>query len=155
MAMTLKPRGCSCNAPKQLITKHWISVYQQHAKALTSAASEGLDEDGGLWYEYDVQYKKLIKQKHWWVQAEAMVGYLNAYQITGDENYLQHSINTWKFVQKQILDGQNGEWFWGVDDVYNVMPNEDKAGFWKCPYHNSRACMEVMKRIENLTQQEV
>ncbi len=130
--------------------KHWISIYQQHAKALADAASEGLDSDGGMWYEYEIQHNKIIKQKHWWVQAEAMIGYVNAYQITGEEQYLQHSINTWKFVQKQILDKQNSEWFWGVDEAYQVMPNEDKAGFWKCPYHNSRACMEVMKRIEKI-----
>lgn len=131
--------------------KHWISVYTNHAKALTDAAFEGLDEDGGMWYEYDFQHQKMIKQKHWWVQAETMIGYLNAYQITDDESYLQHSINAWKFVQKQIVDKQNGEWFWGVDETYQVMPNEDKAGFWKCPYHNSRACMEVMKRIEKIS----
>ncbi len=130
--------------------KHWISVYQQHAKALTAAASEGLDKDGGMWYEYDLKHQKLIKQKHWWVQAEAMIDYINAYQITGDENHLQHSINAWKFVQKQILDKQNGEWFWGVDEAYQVMQGEDKAGFWKCPYHNSRACMEVIRRIDFL-----
>ena len=132
--------------------KHWVSVYQQHGKALTGAASKGLDSDGGMWYEYDVQHQKMIKQKHWWVQAEAMIGYLSAYEITGEEQYLQHSINAWKFVQKQILDKQNGEWFWGVDEAYKIMLNEDKAGFWKCPYHNSRACMEVIKRIAILTQ---
>ena len=131
-------------------SKHWIPVYQHHSKALADAASEGLDSDGGMWYEYDVQHNKIIKQKHWWVQAEAMIGYLNAYQITGDEKYLQHSISAWKFVQNQIVDKQNGEWFWGVDEEHQIMPDEDKAGFWKCPYHNSRACMEVMKRIEKI-----
>ncbi|MDQ2752017.1 MAG: AGE family epimerase/isomerase [Bacteroidota bacterium] len=128
--------------------EQWILVYQQHAKSLADAASEGLNKDGGMWYEYEIQHKKIIKQKHWWPQAEAMIGYLNAYQITGDEKYLQHSLNGWKFVQKQILDTHNGEWFWGVDEAYQIMPNEDKAGFWKCPYHNARACMEVIKRID-------
>jgi len=107
-----------------------------------------LDKDGGLWYEYDPQHDKLIKQKHWWPQAEAMIGYLNAWEITGNEKYLQQSLDAWLFTQKYILDKENGEWFWGVDDAYNVMPNEDKAGFWKCPYHNARACMEVLKRID-------
>lgn len=130
--------------------KHWISVYQQHAKTLANAASEGLDSDGGFWYEYDPQHQKLITQKHWWPQAEAMVGYLNAYQLSGKEIDLQRSINAWRFTQQYLLDKQNGEWFWGVDEAHHIMPDEDKAGFWKCPYHNARACMELIKRIDTL-----
>ncbi len=130
--------------------KEWISVYQKHAKSIADAASEGLDSDGGLWYEYEPQHNQLIKQKHWWPQAEAMIGFLNAYQVSGNKNYLQQSWNAWKFTQQYILDKENGEWFWGVDEAYRIMPGEDKAGFWKCPYHNARACMEVIKRIDLL-----
>ena len=130
--------------------KHWIKTYRQYAQTIAKSASEGLDADGGLWYELDVQYNHLIKQKHWWPQAEAMIGYLNAYQITKNETYLQQSFNAWRFTQNHLLDKQNGEWFWGVDAAYNIMPNEDKAGFWKCPYHNARACLEVIKRIDTL-----
>jgi mannobiose 2-epimerase len=126
----------------------WINIYQQHALTIANAASEGLDKDGGLWYEYEPKHNKLIKQKHWWPQAEAMIGYLNAWQLTGDDNYLQQSLNAWRFTQRYILDKENGEWFWGVDDAYNIMPGEDKAGFWKCPYHNARACMEIIRRVD-------
>ncbi len=128
-------------------SEHWITVYRQHAQTIADAASEGLDKDGGLWYEYEPAHKGLIRQKHWWPQAEAMIGYFNAWQLTGKDAYLQHSINAWKFTQQYLLDTTNGEWFWGVDDAYNIMRDEDKAGFWKCPYHNARACMEVIKRI--------
>ena len=126
----------------------WIKRHQQHALAIADAAAEGMDKDGGLWYEYEPQHDKLIKQKHWWPQAEAMIGFMNAWQITGNEIYLQQSLNAWRFTQQYLLDKENGEWFWGVDDANNVMPGEDKAGFWKCPYHNARACMEVVKRVD-------
>jgi len=128
--------------------EYWINIYKKHAQTIADAASEGLDKDGGLWYEYEPQHSKLIKQKHWWPQAEAMIGFMNAWQLTGNDNYLQQSLNAWHFTQQYILDKENGEWFWGLDDAYNIMPNEDKAGFWKCPYHNARACMEIIKRVD-------
>ena len=114
---------------------------------LARAALEGLDTDGGLWYEYDPAEKRLIKQKHSWPQAEAMIGFLNAWQISGDETYLKYSLDSWQFVKKYILDKTGGEWYWGVHEDYSVMREEDKVGIWKCPYHNSRACMEISKRI--------
>jgi mannobiose 2-epimerase len=128
----------------------WIKIYQHHAQTIADTASEGLDKDGGLWYEYEPGHNKLIKQKHWWPQAEAMIGYFNAWQLTGDNNFLQQSLDAWRFTQQYILDKENGEWFWGVDDAYNIMHGEDKAGFWKCPYHNARACMEIIKRVDAL-----
>jgi mannobiose 2-epimerase len=114
---------------------------------ISEATLEGMDTDGGLWYEYDPAGDHLVKEKHWWVQAEAMVGFFNTWQITGDEKYLDLSMMNWDFVKDNILDKKNGEWFWGVDAHGQVMAAEDKAGLWKCPYHNSRACIEIIKRI--------
>ncbi|MDQ6762116.1 MAG: AGE family epimerase/isomerase, partial [Bacteroidota bacterium] len=73
-------------------------------------------------------------------------GFYNAWQITGDNAWLQKSMNSWQFIKDHILDTKNGEWFWGVKAHYEVM-EEDKAGLWKCPYHNSRACIELIKRL--------
>ncbi len=131
-------------------SQHWIPVYRQYAISIASAASEGIDTDGGMWYEYDPARQQLIKEKHWWVQAEAMIGFMNAWQISGDEKYLRQSLRAWQFIKQHILDKENGEWFWGVDEHYQIMPGEDKAGFWKCPYHNARACMELISRTDNL-----
>ena len=114
---------------------------------ITDAVSKGLDDDGGLWYEYDVSTDHLIREKHSWPQAEAMIGFMNAYEITGDKEYLQKSFNSWIFIKKHIKDNVNGEWFWGVNEDNSIMQGQDKAGFWKCPYHNSRACLEVIKRL--------
>ena len=113
---------------------------------ITKATISGLDTDGGLWYEYEPANKHLIKEKHWWVQAEAIVGFYNTRQITGDEKYLELAEKTWSFVKNKIIDKQNGEWFWGVDENGSIIPGEDKVGLWKCPYHNSRACIEIIKR---------
>ncbi|MEB0260094.1 MULTISPECIES: AGE family epimerase/isomerase [unclassified Mucilaginibacter] len=114
---------------------------------ISQVTLEGLDSDGGLWYEYETTSPHLIKEKHWWPQAEAMVGFFNSWEINGDDNWLQLSIANWQFVNQRILDKKNGEWFWGIYANGDVMRTEDKAGLWKCPYHNSRACLEIIKRI--------
>ena len=62
--------------------------YKELAIVLTDAAAEGLDDDGGLWYEYEPAKDKLVREKHSWPQAEAMVGFYNAYQLTGKAKYL-------------------------------------------------------------------
>jgi cellobiose epimerase len=113
---------------------------------LAIAASDGLGRDGGLWYEYDLEKDDLVKEKHSWPQAEGMIGFFNAWQITGVERFLNRSLGEWNFIQEHILDKKNGEWFWGINADNTVM-NEDKVGIWKCPYHNSRACIELIKRI--------
>jgi mannobiose 2-epimerase len=114
---------------------------------ITEATIAGLDDDGGLWYEYEPADDQLIKQKHWWVQAEALVGFYNTWQITGDEKYMAIVKKNWQYIKAKILDRKNGEWLWGRDENGEIMKSEDKAGIWKCPYHNSRACMEIIKRI--------
>jgi mannobiose 2-epimerase len=125
-----------------------IANYKKYALQIAEATKKGLDADGGLWYEYDPEKQQLIAEKHWWPQAEALIGFYNAYQLTGKEEYLDIVYRNWKFIKKHMIDQQNGEWYWGVYDDYSVM-KKDKAGFWKCPYHNGRACLELIHRIEN------
>ncbi|PXY42597.1 N-acyl-D-glucosamine 2-epimerase [Flavobacterium cheongpyeongense] len=124
-----------------------ISNYKKHAIQIAEVTCEGLDSDGGLWYEFDPKKNELVAEKHWWVQAEALIGFYNAYQLTGNENYLDIIFKNWDFIKKHILDSKNGEWFWGVYRDYSLI-EKDKAGFWKCPYHNSRACLELIHRIK-------
>lgn len=124
-----------------------IKQIKSKSVEIADAAAQGLDTDGGLWYELDLAANHLVKEKHWWPQAESMVGYFNAWQITGKEHYLEKSWNSWIFIKNHIIDKKNGEWFWGVKGDYTLM-NEDKVGIWKCPYHNSRACIELIKRIQ-------
>lgn len=124
-----------------------IEKVKERSIKIADAAAKGLDSDGGLWYEYDGKEKHLIKEKHWWPQSEAMVGFFNVWQITQDESYLKKSLNSWQFVKNYVLNKEKGEWYWGITDTYSVMQGRDKVGIWKCPYHNSRACMEIIKRI--------
>jgi len=128
--------------------KDWIATTRRLALQLAQASLEGLDKDGGLWYEEEGG--QIIGEKHWWPQAEAMVGYLNAWQISEEEIWWQRSVASWDFVKKYIRDTTYGEWFWGVWADHIPMPRQDKAGFWKCPYHNTRACLEIIRRLPNL-----
>ncbi|WP_026713030.1 AGE family epimerase/isomerase [Flavobacterium daejeonense] len=126
-----------------------INRYKEYALQMTEATKKGIDSDGGLWYEYDPETKKLIAEKHWWPQAELMIGFYNAYELTNNEDYLKIVDKNWEFIKKYILDSKSGEWFWGVNQDYSLI-QKDKAGFWKCPYHNGRACMELITRIRNI-----
>jgi mannobiose 2-epimerase len=123
---------------------------KQASGALADAAAEGLDVDGGLWYEYDVVADHLTREKHSWPQAEAMIGFFNAWQITGDEKFLKRSFGSWKFVKEFMIDKKLGEWYWGVNADHSPMLEQEKLGIWKCPYHNSRACIEIIRRIDNI-----
>lgn len=119
-------------------------------EALVYAGAEGLQPDGSLIYEYDPQTGRADCDRHWWVQAEAAVGFMNWYERTGDETYLLRSFDIWRYIRTHLLDRQSGEWFWSVRADGSPNRDEDKAGFWKCPYHNSRMCLELMTRIEQL-----
>ena len=129
-----------------------LQAVKEQSIQVAKAAARGLDVDGGLWYEWDGNTLHLVKEKHWWPQSEAMVGFFNTYQNTNDESFLKHSFNSWQFVKKHILDSVGGEWHWGVKEDYTKI-EEDKAGLWKCPYHNSRACIEIINRIHHLSKQ--
>ncbi|RAJ02371.1 mannobiose 2-epimerase [Chitinophaga skermanii] len=122
-----------------------ILHFKQLAIEIADITFPAFDKDGGLWYEREGDH--LVKEKHWWPQAEAIVGYVNAYQLSGEEKYLQQAVFTWQFVEERIVDNENGEWFWGIDENNQVM-QEDKVGLWKCPYHNGRACLEIMDRLK-------
>lgn len=127
-----------------------IAQTKTMAIVIARAAATGLDKDGGLWYEYQRRTAHLIKEKHWWPQAEAMVGFFNAWQVSNDTRFLDSSLNSWHFIQQYILDKKYGEWYWGVTADYTAMAGQDKVGIWKCPYHNSRACMQVAQRIASV-----
>jgi len=113
--------------------------------------SQGLDTDGGLFYEFFPSEIRLDSDKHWWTQAEAMVGYFNAYQLSGEQDFALKALGSWEFIKKYLVDSKYGEWYWSVDREGTPQTTKEKAGFWKCPYHNGRACMEIVKRIDHMT----
>ena len=107
---------------------------------------EGLRPDGSIVYERFFSNNHIDTDRHWWPQAEAVVGYMNAYELTGDREYLNKGLAAWKFISEHIIDRKGGEWYWSVNDKMEPNLKNDKAGFWKCPYHNSRMCLEVIER---------
>lgn len=124
-----------------------IENYKHYAVEIAKVTKEGIDVDGGLWYEFDPKENLMIAEKHSWPQAELWIGMINAWQLTHEESYLKIAEDNFEFVQNYIIDKKNGEWFWGINEDYSKI-QKDKAGFWKCPYHNSRACMELINRLK-------
>ncbi len=112
---------------------------------MVGAAIKGFDGNGGL--NYEIEKEHLNAEKHWWVQAEALVGLYNAFQLTGEKDYKDRFDQCWMFVKENLIDHQNGEWFWGINEDLSLMPGQYKAGLWKCPYHNGRAFLELIRRM--------
>ena len=108
---------------------------------------QGLDTDGGLLYEAGPT-GIIDSDKHWWPQAEAIVGFLNAHELSGRQYFRDAAERSWAFIEEHIIDRENGEWFWLVSKDGVPAAERDKVGPWKCPYHNSRACFETMERLD-------
>lgn len=116
------------------------------ARALARATRrDGQDADGGLFNEAYAD-GRLDDDKHWWPQAEAVVGFLAAYQDTGDDAFRDAALAAWAFTERHLLDHHGGEWYGRVARDGTPYPDEDKVGLWKCPYHNARACLEALAR---------
>ncbi len=122
----------------------------------------GMDKNRGIFLESTRYGSNIRTNKHWWPQAEAVVGFLDAYEAGGKEIYLKTALDTWDFIEEFVVDKKNGEWFAKVNRLgipYLVESNDDPSPYyrndrkidpWKCPYHNSRACLEVIKRVESM-----
>lgn len=114
---------------------------------IARAADEGLNRDGSMIYENFVDKQKVDRELHWWVQAENVVGHINLYQYFHDEDALHKALKCWQFIKENLIDGEGGEWYWSRYADGTVNRKDDKAGFWKCPYHNGRMCMEIIERF--------
>jgi mannobiose 2-epimerase len=127
----------------------------EKAKHIAVKMAEKSYEDG-----IDREFGGLFSDKHedgiihnikaWWPQAEAMVGYLNAYELSGEEKFIEASYDMWKYVDKYFVDKSKGEWFNEVTKEGKVLEHMAKVDPWKCPYHNSRGCYEILERMEKL-----
>lgn len=104
---------------------------------------EAIDEEGGVMNEINNQTGHVDTDRHWWPQAEGIVGLYYTYQITKNTLYIDHAFAIWRFIQEHIKDHTYGEWFWRIDADGNYNPKDEKVGMWKCPYHNSRACIQL------------
>lgn len=115
---------------------------------------ESVEQDGASLSGGAANHANLSSSEtQWWCYAEAVVGYIDQWQVLLEKEPLQASINyelaeaAYDFIQSRLLDREHGEWFWSVLPDGTPDRNNDKAGFWKCPYHNSRMCYELIERL--------
>lgn len=113
---------------------------------VAKASEKGLNADGSMVHEANLDTGYVDSDLHWWVQAEAVVGFFNIYQYFSDESALQKAQHCWTYIKENLIDNENGEWHWSRRKDGTLNLDDDKAGFWKCPYHNSRMCLEIIER---------
>ena len=119
-------------------------------KIAAATLAEGVDSDGGVFNEGGPG-GLTNTNKEWWPQAEAVVGFIDAYQLSGQERFLLAAFRTWDFIELRLIDRRHGEWFRGVTRDGRVLENELKVSFWKCPYHNGRTGLEAVRRLRGLS----
>ena len=115
-------------------------------QAVAQASAKGLRPDGSLIHEANLDTGYVDDDLHWWVQAENVVGWYNIWQHFGDDEALNRAEKCWHYIKKQLIDYEHGEWYWSRHANGLLNTKDDKAGFWKCPYHNSRMCLEIIER---------
>lgn len=119
----------------------------RETKRMAEAALEGRCIDGSMVNERHAN-GSYDNDKHWWIQAECAVGQIYLYKYHDMPEKLEQAYQTWKYIDANIVDHEGGEWKHSrLGSNGEVNTAEDKAGFWKCPYHNGRMCMEIAKQL--------
>ena len=128
--------------------KNLISKTKQTALAIAEVTyNAAIDrKNGGLISGCNEAGHKYAK-KEWWPQAEAVVGFYNAYELSGEQKYLDAADDIWTYIHKYFADHVHGEWHNELTFDNTPDTGMPKAGFWKCPYHNARACFEIVQRM--------
>ncbi len=109
---------------------------------------EAVGEQGQVLDAYDFASRQVSPANVWWVQAEALVGFLYAFTSTGDEKYFYAAEGVWRFIQRYQIDAERGEWLWLSSLDTSPAQAPYKLGFWKCPYHNGRAMIEAGRYLQ-------
>lgn len=108
---------------------------------IAQASLEGIQPDGSMIHEdHDAS-------RQWWVECEAVIGFIDQWQLTGDKQWMERAEKAWGYLNDHLIDRNHGEWYWAVLPDGTPDTGNDKAGFWKCPYHNSRMCLELIERL--------
>ncbi len=140
-----------CEAAGLLGDPELIRRVNEVSVKMAEAVEVAIRPDGSIIYEKDMATGHVSTNRSWWAHSETIVGYLNAFELSGDEKFLDYSVNCWNFTRDHHIDRENGGWFPNVTE--SGKPGRgDKAGHWICPYHNGRMCMEVMERVEKIHQ---
>ena len=145
---------CSWLLSKALNSLNDSQVTQRMTPSIIKLADitlqEAMGEHGEVLDAFDFASGEKQTERVWWVQAEALVGFLNVYTLTRDERYLTVANNVWAFIKHYQRDSQHGEWLWL--STLDVDHGEEayKVGFWKGPYHNGRAMLEAINFIKKI-----
>jgi cellobiose epimerase len=140
-----------CEAAEVLDDKPLLREVNAVALRMANVAlNEGVSSDGGLCYEGKAG-EIVNAAKEWWPQAEAVVGFINAWQLSREPKYLDAARRVWDFIERRVVDRIHGDWFWRINPDGQPDLSRPKISEWKGPYHSGRACLETMRRIETLS----
>lgn len=140
-ATWLVDRACKVIGDNELIEK-FKDINVRIARNIQRLA---IDTDGAV--KNERENDKIDRTRVWWVQAEAIVGFINAYQNSGDKGFLDTAKGVWEYIKKDVIDKRpGGEWFSEVEPDGKARDYKEQVGPWKCPYHNGRMCLEVIAR---------
>ena len=128
--------------------KEVLAKVEPIVQLVAKASEKGLNSDGSMVHEANIGTGHIDDDLHWWVQAEAVVGFYNVYQYFADSSALEKSVRCWQYIKDNLIDNEHGEWYWSRHADGSLNTTDDKAGFWKCPYHNGRMCLEIIERNE-------
>jgi mannobiose 2-epimerase len=108
----------------------------------------GRRPEGGIYTEYHVNERSYSEEISWWEQNEGVVGFLNAYQLTGEQKFLTASLAALNFIEKHFIDKENGGWYAFLRPDLQPDATRHKCSPYICPYHNARMSMEIIRRLE-------
>ncbi len=129
--------------------------YQKEMQKIIKGLAESACKNGMDWslsaINNECEKNIVDTKKVWWVQAEAVTGFFNIYQKYPDgEKYLKNAEDVWRFIQEYVIDKNTGEWIENIEDVTSIDTDQALVHHWKCPYHNGRMCIEMIKRLSAL-----
>ncbi|MGD0814791.1 MAG: AGE family epimerase/isomerase [Verrucomicrobiota bacterium] len=140
-----------CEAAEELADAGWRK--RTGATALRMAdvtLREAVQSDGAICYEG--RHGKIIDPgREWWPQAEAVIGFLNAFQLSGEDRFFAASRRVWDFIDRHLVDRVHGDWFWRITPEGRVDESQSKISEWKGPYHSGRACLETIHRLKAIS----
>jgi cellobiose epimerase len=140
-----------CEAAEVLEDKTLVKrVHRVALEMAETVLAEAIESDGGLVYE-GRKGDIVDRGKECWPQAEAVVGFLNAFQLSGEQKYLEAALRLWDFIETRLVDRVHGEWFWRITPEGEVDATLPKVSEWKGPYHATRACLEAMHRLRAIS----
>lgn len=130
-----------------------IHRFGELAVKMATATLPAITSLGGLCHETERSHPNNQGELEWWAQAEAVVGYLNAWELSGENEFLKQAGSIAEFISQYFVDTKGGEWFYRLSPQGEPLMEYDKLGVWKCPYHNSRMCFEILERTAHLLKQ--